>query len=72
MAQIKNRHQHSPFEGRKGDEYIGNEWGWKFTFWGALFILGMVLFMAYRFHSLGVSPLDENGHVIYQQDTLGF
>lgn len=71
MAQIKNRHQHSPFEGRRGDEYIGNEWGWKFTFWGVLFILGMILFMWYRFHSLGVSPLDENGHVIYQ-DTLGF
>jgi len=67
MAKHKNRHEPTAFDKKEGEaEYIGNLWGWKFTFWGALFIILLILFMWYRFHSLGVSPLDENGHVIYR------
>lgn len=66
MAQHKNRHQPTAFDRKEDDEPIGNVWGWKFSMWGAIFIVALVLFMWYRFESLGVSPLDENGHVIYR------
>lgn len=66
MATQKNRHQPTAFDRKEGDDHIGNVWGWKFSLWGLVFIIALILFMWYRFESLGVSPLDENGHVIYR------
>ncbi len=47
----------SPWEEWDG-EYIGNIWGWNNSFKALLFILIIVAIMAYRFWSLGISPLD--------------
>ncbi|PHN03783.1 hypothetical protein [Flavilitoribacter nigricans] len=39
-----------PFDG----EYIGNIWGWKFSFIGLALILLLLALMAYRHWKLGV------------------
>lgn len=39
-----------PFDG----EYIGNIWGWRFSFIGLALILAMVALMVYRHVTLGV------------------
>ena len=48
-----------PFDG----EYIGNIWGWRFTIYGAVFLLILLGLIIYRHVQLGVpfgmEPLEE-------------
>lgn len=37
-------------------EYVGNIWGWKFSFFGLGLIICMLLFMFFRYQSLEVKP----------------
>lgn len=38
------------------DEYLGNMWGWKFSFFGLALLILMIGLMAYRYHQI-----EENG-----------
>ena len=48
----KNDPSKDPFDG----EYIGNIWGWKFSFMGLALIVGLVVLMAYRHAQLEDAP----------------
>ena len=37
-------------------EYIGNVWGWKFSLFGLVLILGLSLAMCFRHESTGTEP----------------
>jgi Arabinose efflux permease len=54
-------------------EYIGNIWGWKFSFFSLFFLVALILLMWYRFESLDKSPfpLDQQITPTEQNDTIG-
>lgn len=49
-AKKSNREQQEEWE------YIGNIWGWKFSFIGLAVIVSLCLFMWYRYTQLEVKP----------------
>ena len=48
------------YEAKSDEEYIGNVWGWKFSLFGLVLILGLVIAAAAVAHSRGVNLLDGN------------
>ena len=54
---MSGKDQKDPF-GRDSDEYMGNIWGWKFSYISLAIILVMVLLMWYRHSNLSPEELD--------------
>lgn len=72
MSKRKNKEKEKeqlwdPWDG----EYIGNIWGWKFSFISLGFLIFMMLIMWYRFETLNKSPfpLDQQVTPIEQIDS---